>query len=148
MTTHRWTAFFLMTVLSLMGAPVGAQEDESKASKLEGFSRKAEAEIEKMLSALHDAKSYSDEGVIQYSAGGVGAGMDMEAAFTLERPNKFHFKGRMHEIVSDGKQLIIATSDGLLSLLTLQPAGKRHMTAEEFLRGYPVREGDIFGPSL
>jgi hypothetical protein len=30
--------------------------------------------------------------------------------------------------------------------LALQPAGKRLMPVAEFLRGYHVREGDIFGP--
>jgi methionyl-tRNA formyltransferase len=49
--------------------------------------------------------------------------------------------------VSDGKRLVIATGDGLLSLLAVQPAGKRHMAIEEFLRGYPVREEDRFGPA-
>ena len=28
----------------------------------------------------------------------------------------------------------------------LQPAGKKRITAEEFLRGYPLKEGDRFGP--
>jgi methionyl-tRNA formyltransferase len=28
----------------------------------------------------------------------------------------------------------------------LQPAGKKRMTAEEFLRGHPLKEGDRFGP--
>jgi methionyl-tRNA formyltransferase len=28
----------------------------------------------------------------------------------------------------------------------LQPAGKKRQTAEEFLRGYPLKEGDRFGP--
>jgi methionyl-tRNA formyltransferase len=31
-------------------------------------------------------------------------------------------------------------------ILELQPAGKKRMTAEEFLRGYPLKEGDWFGP--
>jgi methionyl-tRNA formyltransferase len=50
-------------------------------------------------------------------------------------------------LVSDGKRLYIATGEGILSILTLQPAGKRHMTAEEFLRGYQVKPSDVFGPS-
>lgn len=28
----------------------------------------------------------------------------------------------------------------------LQPAGKKRMTAEEFLRGYPIQDGCRFGP--
>jgi methionyl-tRNA formyltransferase len=48
-------------------------------------------------------------------------------------------------IVSDGKQLIVATGEGGLSISALAPAGKRHMTVEEFLRGYHIREGDVLG---
>jgi methionyl-tRNA formyltransferase len=48
-------------------------------------------------------------------------------------------------VVSDGKQLIVATGDGGLAIAAIAPAGKRHMTVAEFLRGYPVREGDVLG---
>jgi methionyl-tRNA formyltransferase len=48
-------------------------------------------------------------------------------------------------LVSDGKELIIATGDQSLSLRAVQPAGKRLMPVADFLRGYPVREGDRFG---
>ncbi len=33
-----------------------------------------------------------------------------------------------------------------LELLSLQPAGKKRMTAEEFLRGHPIQDGYRFGP--
>ena len=33
-----------------------------------------------------------------------------------------------------------------IEVLELQPAGKKKMTAEEFLRGYPVQDGYRFGP--
>jgi methionyl-tRNA formyltransferase len=33
-----------------------------------------------------------------------------------------------------------------VTILELQPAGKKRMTAEEFLRGYPLQDGDRFGP--
>lgn len=48
-------------------------------------------------------------------------------------------------ILSDGKQLLIATGEGALSIHALQPAGKRIMEIPEFLRGYPLRPGDRFG---
>ena len=51
-------------------------------------------------------------------------------------------------VLSDGKRLHVATGDGVLSILTLQPAGKRHMTAEEFLRGYPLRAGEILQSTI
>ena len=43
--------------------------------------------------------------------------------------------------------LWVATGSGsTVSVLELQPAGKKRMTAEEFLRGHPLKEGDRFGP--
>ena len=48
-------------------------------------------------------------------------------------------------VVSDGKQLIVATGDGGLGISQIAPAGKRHMRVEEFLRGYRIREGEILG---
>jgi methionyl-tRNA formyltransferase len=50
-------------------------------------------------------------------------------------------------VVSDGRRLVVATGSGWLEILALQPAGKRHMTAEEFLRGYPLRVGECLGPA-
>lgn len=38
-------------------------------------------------------------------------------------------------------RMLIKTGDGVLELLTIQPAGKREMTAEEFLRGYQPEIG-------
>ena len=48
-------------------------------------------------------------------------------------------------LVSDKKRLIVQTGSGALSLLSLQPEGKRRMTADEYLRGYPVAAGEILG---
>ena len=36
----------------------------------------------------------------------------------------------------------------VVELYALQPAGKKKMTAEEFLRGYPIVEGMRFGPEV
>jgi len=36
--------------------------------------------------------------------------------------------------------------DTAMKILELQPAGKKRMTAKEFLRGYPLEVGDRFGP--
>jgi methionyl-tRNA formyltransferase len=35
---------------------------------------------------------------------------------------------------------------GAVQLIELQPAGKKRQTAKEFLRGYPLNDGDRFGP--
>ncbi|UCE18402.1 MAG: methionyl-tRNA formyltransferase [Gemmatimonadota bacterium] len=41
--------------------------------------------------------------------------------------------------------LIVSTGEGALSLAELQPEGKRRMSGLEFVRGYRVKEGDVFG---
>lgn len=46
---------------------------------------------------------------------------------------------------SNGHQLVVATGTGGLSIQTIAPAGKRHMSVGEFLRGYRVQVGDRFG---
>lgn len=46
--------------------------------------------------------------------------------------------------VKDG-MLWIMTGNGILRVQELQPEGKRRMTAEEFLRGYPLVPGLVFG---
>lgn len=48
-------------------------------------------------------------------------------------------------LVSDGQRLVIATGEGGISILALQPAGKRMLPIADFLRGYPIPEGDVLG---
>jgi methionyl-tRNA formyltransferase len=50
-------------------------------------------------------------------------------------------------VVLSGTRLIIATGSGLLEIIQIQPAGKKPMAANAFLRGYPVAVGDRFGPA-
>ncbi len=40
------------------------------------------------------------------------------------------------------------TELGFVEILELQPAGKRRMSAVEFLRGHPLQPGDRFGPEI
>lgn len=47
---------------------------------------------------------------------------------------------------ADGERLVVVAGEGALSLSSVQPAGKRLMPVDEFLRGYRVRPGDFFGP--
>jgi methionyl-tRNA formyltransferase len=52
-------------------------------------------------------------------------------------------------LYGDGKhwELAAYAGDGRdVHILELQPAGKKRMTAEEFLRGYPIQDGYRFGP--
>jgi methionyl-tRNA formyltransferase len=44
-----------------------------------------------------------------------------------------------------GDRLVVATGEKSLLLEAVQPAGKRVLSAAEFLRGYPVRIGERFG---
>jgi methionyl-tRNA formyltransferase len=41
--------------------------------------------------------------------------------------------------------LIVSTGEGVLALTEVQPEGKRRMSGLEFVRGYRVKEGDVFG---
>jgi len=46
--------------------------------------------------------------------------------------------------IQPGAGFSIATGDGAVQILQLQPEGKRSLTAGEFLRGYPLTRGDRF----
>jgi methionyl-tRNA formyltransferase len=48
--------------------------------------------------------------------------------------------------VTDEQQLLVRTGQGVVQINNLQPAGKRPMSAAEFLRGHDVRTGDYLGP--
>ena len=47
-------------------------------------------------------------------------------------------------VLADKSRLHVATADGRLSLDRVQPAGKRSMAIDEFLRGHAVAVGDRF----
>ncbi len=68
--------------------------------------------------------------------------------FEVENVFENSISGQPGEIIeADSKAgtLIIATGDGGLKIETLQPEGKRKMSAGEFLRGYQVKPGVRFG---
>jgi len=44
-----------------------------------------------------------------------------------------------------GDVLRVATGNGSLRILRLQPEGRRAVTAREFLAGHPIKAGAIFG---
>ena len=52
---------------------------------------------------------------------------------------------RAGTVLEAAERLVVATGDGALELVELQPAGKRALAAEEFLRGYRVEPGQTFG---
>lgn len=47
-------------------------------------------------------------------------------------------------IVSEKDQLIVKAGNGALSLRMLQPEGKKNMTVDAYLRGYPIAHGEVF----
>ncbi|MBX7167289.1 MAG: methionyl-tRNA formyltransferase [Pirellulales bacterium] len=49
-------------------------------------------------------------------------------------------------VAAAGDGLVVATGQGGLRLVELQPSGKRLLPAAEFLRGYRVAPGERFGP--
>ena len=48
-------------------------------------------------------------------------------------------------VAAESGRITVQTGDGLLHLLTLQPAGKRPMSATAFLRGHPLAPGSRLG---
>jgi len=46
-------------------------------------------------------------------------------------------------VTAAGDHLVVVTGDGLLRIDQIRPAGKRVMTAAEFLRGNPIKVGDL-----
>lgn len=52
-------------------------------------------------------------------------------------------------ILIKGDGLDVATGGGkIVRVAELQPAGKKRMTADEFIRGYPIQDGYRFGPEV
>jgi len=49
-----------------------------------------------------------------------------------------------HRIEKAGEDLIVGTGEGLISIIDLQPEGKRQMSAKVFLRGRRLKEGAFF----
>ena len=47
-------------------------------------------------------------------------------------------------IISEKDQLIVKAGNGALSLRMLQPEGKKNMTVDAYLRGYPIAQGEKY----
>ena len=56
---------------------------------------------------------------------------------------KYDILGSIVHVERD--RVLVATGLGQLSLVQVQPAGKRPMTIQEFLRGYPLAVGQRLG---
>ena len=51
--------------------------------------------------------------------------------------------GAPGEVVGARGELLVGTADGLLSLVAVQPEGKKPMPARAFLQGRKIKEGDV-----
>ena len=49
-------------------------------------------------------------------------------------------------VEAEGDRLTVASGDGALAIEQIQPAGKRSMSAADFLRGNAIKVGDRLGP--
>jgi methionyl-tRNA formyltransferase len=54
--------------------------------------------------------------------------------------------GLIWQLKDDNRFFVATGREGHIEILELQPAGKRRMTATEFLRGHRLQESDSFGP--
>lgn len=61
------------------------------------------------------------------------------------RPTGDHPPG-MLVIVAENDELLVLTGDGAVRINQLQPAGKRAMSAADFLRGHALQPGERLGP--
>jgi len=50
--------------------------------------------------------------------------------------------------IQPGHSFAVATADGSMQILQIQPEGRRSMSAAEFLRGYSLALGDLFEQTL
>jgi len=103
---NRINVFTVVVALSLSVMPAIAG-DEEKTVEFEGYSRRAEAAVERMFRALGKLKSYSDEAVIKFETGMSFSQPEQDVAFTYVKPKRFRIKAENNELVSDGKQLTV-----------------------------------------
>ena len=146
-------------------SPIGAPQDPSQATKAPrlkkehgevDWSRTAE-EIRNKVRALkpwpgtftfwrrpgHEPLRIVIDNVSVLGLGARAAVRIAELEASGAGATPLHVPGEV--VVSDGKQLLVATGEGGLGIAAIAPAGKRHMTVAEFLRGYRVKEGDVLG---
>ncbi len=83
---------------------------------------------------IHSAAAQNADAVMERSEDGLRAAEYEGSAF---------LPGTVAEVTK--RTLKIRTGDGLLSILELQPEGKKRMPVDAFLRGYPVAPGELLG---
>ncbi len=77
-----------------------------------------------------------------------GLGGKDKASTSHDEGKKQHRTHRWYPgtvILAEHDELIVAAGQGTVRITRLQPAGKRMMDVRDFLRGYPIRQGDRLG---
>lgn len=69
--------------------------------------------------------------------------INLEHAVSLEKASESEIPGAILSVSKN--EILVATGNGVLAIDRVQPAGKKVLTAREFLNGAPVRPGDYFG---
>ncbi len=62
-----------------------------------------------------------------------------EIYLKIYRARPVEMEARPGEVVLEGSRLLIGAEGGAVEILEIQPAGKKKMTAQEFIRGYRSR---------
>jgi methionyl-tRNA formyltransferase len=73
-----------------------------------------------------------------------GCKLKIYSSEPVEQKTRGHRPG---EIVArdDVSGFVVSTASGWLRLREVQPQGKKRMKAEDYLRGYPLAEGEVLG---
>lgn len=151
-------------------APIGARlaietVTRMKAGPVSGA--KQDAEIAKQFRA---PKLTKEMGMIDWSKSAENVCLQIRAmqpwptAYTyFHRPGKEPMRIMITTARSTAEQIVIdsgsivhtsnvpfgvVANQRIVEILELQPAGKKKMTASEFLRGYPIQTGYRFGPEV
>jgi len=129
-------------------SPIGTPQDTSQATKAPRLKKEMGAidwskSAEQIRNQIRALKPWPGTFTFWHRAGHEPLRLVIDAASVVDGTDATSGK----VIVSDGKQLIVSTGCGGLSINTIAPAGKRHMSVGEYLRGYHVQLGDRFGPT-
>jgi len=79
----------------------------------------------------------------------------LKGARLIVRRTHVHLAGReappytpFGTVVSlDGEAIYVATGDGQIAIVEIQPEGRRPMSSRDFVAGHPITVGDVFSQS-
>ena len=127
-------------------SPLGAAQDRSLATKAPRL-RKAHGRVDWLRTASQIANQvralqpWPGTFTHWHRPDGSSVRLILCQVAALETPRSVSPPGTVQTAVAD--ELTVATGDGTLRVLRIQPAGGRPMSAGQFLRGYPLKTGDV-----